>query len=66
MSMTVEEASGKWCPMAKIYNAVCSCNRTNRGAAPQAARCLADNCMMWVEVRGYKGEQSGRCGLVRV
>ncbi|HEX8883148.1 MAG TPA: hypothetical protein VF797_01510 [Noviherbaspirillum sp.] len=78
--MTKEEATAKWCPMARLT--ACSAsghvglsqtvfNRLQNGvntAVPDSARCLADQCAMWrwEEGRAPGSPRLGFCGLAGV
>ena len=66
MSMSIEEAKGKWCPMVRNIMADARTGRNyNRvgGKVDKNSTCVADKCMLW---RYYSPETyEGYCGLSR-
>lgn len=65
--MTENEAKTKWCPMVRIEGAEAgqsSYNRFNDGSPDPDGRCIASDCMMWVEEHN-DDKTAGSCGLIR-
>lgn len=71
--MTTDEAQKKWCPLVRLqgdHADELGTNRTKSGRIPDAACCIADDCMMWVpEMLRRNGNfievNGGCCGLIR-
>ena len=61
-----EKATGKWCPMARIYNGNRpSYNRSGDGSRLFESRCLAEECMMWRRAENTV-DNVGYCGLAGI
>lgn len=68
--MTEDEAKTKWCPFARMVDPNANppepvCNRwapaeIDNAVIPQAALCIASDCMVWRK-QGLRGQ--GYCGL---
>lgn len=69
MWVTVNEASGRWCPFARVYEgetqAVSNRSISSNGEpwVGDHHMCLADNCMAWRERVLADKPTRGYCGL---
>ena len=62
------EAKKKWCPMARVIDikSEVSWNRIKRavGIDTVGAKCIASECMLWVNRTSDNTDKSGYCGLI--
>lgn len=67
MICSEKEAVGKFCPHMRVVQATYVDNRDpcnvhiNQAGSYYFHNCIASRCMMWVPVKGGRGD--GRCGL---